>query len=66
MLNELDRAPLGSADQLDEPSLALDQRQVVTVMLERVEPLHIICREFGFSAGLRIDLPSIENSGRGS
>jgi hypothetical protein len=28
MLNELDRAPLGSADKLGQPPLALDQRQV--------------------------------------
>ena len=40
MFNELDRAPLGLADQLGEPSLALDQRQVaqvVAVMLDQVE-----------------------------
>jgi hypothetical protein len=28
MLNELDRSPLGPAEQLLEPPLALDQRQV--------------------------------------
>ena len=40
MLNELDRAPLGPAEQLREPPLALDQRQVaqvVAVMLDQVE-----------------------------
>jgi hypothetical protein len=40
VLNEPDGAPLGLADQLGEPSLALDQRQVaqvVAVMLDQVE-----------------------------
>jgi hypothetical protein len=32
MLNELDRSPLGPADQLFKPSLALDQRQVAQVL----------------------------------
>jgi hypothetical protein len=46
MLNEPDGAPLGSADQLSEPPLALDQRQVaqvVAVLLDQVE------RELGSS-----------------
>ena len=40
MLNELDGAPLGPAEQLLEPPLALDQRQVAqitAVMLDQVE-----------------------------
>jgi hypothetical protein len=37
VLSEPDGAPLGLADQLGEPSLALDQRQVVAVMLDQVE-----------------------------
>jgi hypothetical protein len=40
MLNELDRAPLGPAEQSGEPPLALDQRQVaqvVAVMLDQIE-----------------------------
>ena len=40
VLNELDGAPLGPAEQLLEPPLALDQRQVaqiVAVMLDQVE-----------------------------
>jgi hypothetical protein len=32
MLNELDRSPLGPADQFEEPPLALDQRQVVNLI----------------------------------
>jgi hypothetical protein len=37
VLSEPDGAPPGLADQLGEPSLALDQRQVVAVMLDQVE-----------------------------
>ena len=40
MLNELDRTPFGPAEQLGEPPLALDQRQVaqvVAVMPDQVE-----------------------------
>ena len=40
MLNELDGSPLGLADQLGEPLLAFDQRQlaqVVAVVLDQVE-----------------------------
>ena len=32
MLNELDGAPLGPAEQSGEPPLALDQRQVVNLI----------------------------------
>jgi hypothetical protein len=40
MLNELDRPPLGPADQLCQPPLSLDRRQVakvVALMLDQVE-----------------------------